>query len=76
MFAGLAAHSAARLDEPLTAAFGIMFAATAHAVGWPIPKGGAQSITKALCGYLAALGGEVHTSSRVSKLAELGDYTT
>ncbi len=74
LFAGLAAHSMLALDEPLTAAFGIMFAATAHAVGWPIPKGGAQSITNALCGYLKSLGGEVHTSSRVNKLADLDGY--
>lgn len=74
LFAGLAAHSLLALDEPLTAAFGIMFAATAHAVGWPIPKGGAQSIANALCGYLASLGGEVHVSSRVTDLSELGKY--
>src|SRR5580704_13218373 len=76
LFAGLAAHSILALDEPLTAAFGIMFAATAHAVGWPIPKGGAQSITIALCAYLKTLGGEVHTSARVNQLAELGQFDT
>jgi phytoene dehydrogenase-like protein len=76
LFAGLAAHSILALDEPLTAAFGIMFAATAHAVGWPIPKGGAQSITNALCAYLKTLGGEVHTSARVNQLAELGQFDT
>ncbi len=74
LFAGLAAHSVLALDEPLTASFGIMFAVTAHAVGWPIPKGGAQAITNALMGYLATLGGEVRTNARVSKLAELGEY--
>jgi phytoene dehydrogenase-like protein len=74
LFAGLAAHSVLALDEPLTASFGIMFAVTAHAVGWPIPKGGAQAITNALIAYLTSLGGEVRTNARVSKLAELGDY--
>jgi phytoene dehydrogenase-like protein len=74
LFAGLAAHSLLSLEEPLTAAFGIMFAATAHAVGWPIPRSGAQSITNALCGYLASLGGTVHVSTRVDKLASLGKY--
>ncbi|HUI85036.1 MAG TPA: NAD(P)/FAD-dependent oxidoreductase [Candidatus Binatia bacterium] len=74
LFAGLAAHSILSLEEPLTAAFGIMFAATAHAVGWPIPRGGAQSITDALCSYLATLGGRVHLSSRVENLASLGQY--
>jgi len=49
LFAGLAAHSFLSLDEPLSAAFGIILGAAAHAVGWPIPRGGAQSITSALC---------------------------
>ncbi len=74
LFAGLAAHSILSLEEPLSSAFGIMLGATAHAVGWPIPKGGAQSITNALCGYLESLGGQVHISTRVDRLADLGDY--
>ena len=74
LFAGLAAHSILALDEPMTGAFGIIFAATAHAVGWPIPRGGAQSITNALCGYLAKLGGMVHISSPVESLASLGNF--
>ena len=74
LFAGLAGHSILSLEEPLTAAFGIMFAATAHAVGWPIPRGGAQSISNALCGYLASLGGKVHLSTRVEDLASLGKF--
>jgi len=74
LFAGLAAHSILSLDEPLTAAFGLMFVVTAHAVGWPIPRGGAQSITNALCSYLGSLGGSVHVSHRVESLASLGEY--
>lgn len=74
LFAGLAAHSILSLEEPLSSAFGIMLGATAHAVGWPIPKGGAQSITNALCGYLESLGGQVHTSTRIDRLGDLGDY--
>ena len=74
LFAGLAAHSILSLEEPLTSAFAIMFAATAHAVGWPIPRGGAQSITNALCGYLAGMGGKVHVSTRVDDLASLAKY--
>ena len=74
LFAGLAAHSILSLEEPLSSAFGIMLGATAHAVGWPIPRGGAQSITNALCGYLASLGGVVHTSSPIENLAALGEF--
>ena len=74
MYAGLAAHSVLSLDEPLTSAFAIIFAATAHAVGWPIPKGGAQSITTALCGHFERLGGKVHLNSRVETLDALGKF--
>src|ERR1700691_3843807 len=74
LFAGLAAHSFLSLDEPLSAAFAILMAAPAHAVGWPIPRGGAQSLTRALCGYLSTLGGQLHTSSPVESLAALAKY--
>jgi phytoene dehydrogenase-like protein len=74
LFAGLAAHSFLSLDEPLSAAFGLLLGVAAHAVGWPIPRRGAQSITEALCGHLAKLGGKVETSRRVEKLTELRDY--
>jgi phytoene dehydrogenase-like protein len=71
LFAGLAAHSFLSLDEPLSAGFGVLLGAAAHAVGWPIPRGGAQSITNALCSHLANLGGKIKTTSRVDKLRDL-----
>ena len=74
LFAGLAAHSLLSLDEPLSGAFGMLMAIPAHAVGWPIPRGGAQSLTTALCRYLEKLGGSVRTSSRVEKLSDLPSY--
>lgn len=74
LFAGLAAHSFLALDEPLSSAFGILMAAPAHAVGWPIARGGSQSITNALCAYLAKLGGKVMTSARVESLEPFSGY--
>jgi phytoene dehydrogenase-like protein len=71
LFAGLAAHSFLRLEEPLSGAFGLLMAIPAHAVGWPIPHGGSQSLTNALCGYLTSLGGTVRTSARVNSLDAL-----
>src|SRR5579863_9089523 len=73
LFAGLAAHSFLSLDEPLSAAFGILMAVPAHAVGWPIPRGGAQSLTSALCCYLSTFGSKVTTSSPVQSLAPLAN---
>jgi phytoene dehydrogenase-like protein len=73
LFAGLAAHSFLSLDEPLSAAFAILMAVPAHAVGWPIPRGGAQSLSNALCGFLKTFEGTVRTSSPVESLAGLPD---
>jgi phytoene dehydrogenase-like protein len=74
LFAGLAAHSFLGLDEPLSAAFAILMAVPAHAVGWPIPRGGAQSITNALCGFLSTFGSNVSTLSPVQNLAALPNF--
>jgi phytoene dehydrogenase-like protein len=76
LFAGLAAHSVLSLNEPLSAAFGMTLGAAAHAVGWPIPRGGAQSITNALCAHLESLGGTVKTSTRIEDLSALEGYDT
>jgi phytoene dehydrogenase-like protein len=77
LFAGFAAHSFLALDESLSGAFALSMAIPAHAVGWPIPRGGSQSIINALCRILATLGGKVTTSTRVDSLDALphGDLT-
>src|SRR5216683_1873356 len=74
LFAGLAAHSFLSLDEALSGAMGMLMAVPAHAVGWPIPRGGSQSLTNALCRYLSTFGSKVKTSSRVESLASLSHY--
>ena len=74
LFAGVAAHSFLALDDALSGAFGMLMAIPAHAVGWPVPRGGAQWLTNALCCHLATLGGSVKTSSRVENVAELRGY--
>ena len=74
LFAGLAAHSFLALDEPLSASFAMVLGAAAHAVGWPITRGGAQSITRALIAHLDQLGGAVRTSSRVDSLDSVGEF--
>ena len=74
LFAGLAAHSFLSLDEPFSAASGLVLGAALHAVGWPIPRGGAGSITNALCGCLQDLGSRVTTGRLVKQLAELQHY--
>jgi phytoene dehydrogenase-like protein len=74
VFAGLAAHSLLSIDEPFSAALGMLLGAALHSVGWPIPRGGSQSLTRALCSYLADFGTTVTTSARVENLATLPNY--
>src|SRR6185295_10653777 len=73
LFAGLAAHSFLSLDESLSGAFGILLAVSAHAVGWPIARGGSQSLTDSLCLHLGLLGGKVITSRPIDTLQQLSD---
>lgn len=74
LFAGLAAHSFLKLDDRLSGAFGLMMAIPAHAVGWPIARGGAQALTNALMGHLQKFGGSVQTSKRITAVDELSGY--
>ncbi len=73
LFAGLAGHSFLSFDRPLSSAIALVLGAAAHAVGWPIPRGGARAIPHALMGHIESLGGVIHTSRRVDAqaLAEL-----
>lgn len=74
MFAGLAAHSFMRLDQWMSASFGLILAASGHAVGWPIPMGGSQSITNALLKVLAEHGGALHTGHWIRSLGDLPNH--
>ncbi|HEY7705074.1 MAG TPA: NAD(P)/FAD-dependent oxidoreductase, partial [Acidimicrobiia bacterium] len=71
VFAGAAAHSFLPLNRPLTAAFGLIYLATAHKWGWPVARGGSQAIVDALASLLRAHGGEIVTGHRVRDLAQL-----
>jgi phytoene dehydrogenase-like protein len=71
LFVGLAAHSMLRLDRPLTAAFGLVLGSYAHAVGWPMVRGGTAAITDALAAEVRRLGGSILTGVPVETLDEL-----
>jgi phytoene dehydrogenase-like protein len=71
LFAGIAAHSMLRLDRPLSASFGLVLAAFAHAAGWPMARGGSSAIADALVAELEAAGGEIVLGQRVGSLADL-----
>ena len=71
LFGGISAHSMLRLDRPLSASFGLVLATYAHAVGWPMMRGGANAIADALVAELDGAGGEVVLGHRVASLADL-----
>lgn len=71
VFCGLAAHSAADLRRPGTAAIGLVLGALGHAVGWPVVRRGSQSLADAMVARLRHLGGEVVTGRRVDDVDSL-----
>ena len=70
LFAGNAAHSMLPLEATATASFGVILAMLGHSVGWPLPRGGSQTIADALVSYLRSLGGEIETGHTVTSLKE------
>ena len=71
LFGGIAAHSFLPLESIVSSAFGFVLGIAGHAVGWPIPRGGSQTITKALENYLRELGGRIEINRRVETLDTL-----
>ncbi len=71
LFAGIAGHVTLSPRRPPSAAFGLMLAVSGHAVGWPMPRGGAGSIARALTSYLHSLGVQIETNAPVHSLDEL-----
>lgn len=71
LLAGLAAHVIAPTSTFATGGIALVFALAAHARGWPVPRGGSQSVSDALAAYLRDLGGVIHTGVEVKRLDEL-----
>ena len=71
LLAGCGAHSFLRITAPLTGGLGLALLVSAHAVGWPIPRGGAQRIADALASVVRDAGGRITTGVSVTDLAEL-----
>jgi phytoene dehydrogenase-like protein len=72
LVAGLAAHAFLPLDARFTASFALVFAAAAHASGWPLPRGGSGRIAEALAAWLRTLGGSIVVGDRIDGLGQLG----
>jgi phytoene dehydrogenase-like protein len=71
LFAGCAGHSILPLTTAGSAAFGLALSMVAHAAGWPVARGGSQSIANALAAHFRGLGGEIVTGMPVDSFAQL-----
>jgi phytoene dehydrogenase-like protein len=69
--AGMAAHSMVDLRKPITGGYGLLLAALAHQVGWPVVRGGSAGLAKALVERLVASGGVAETGRPVRRLTDL-----
>jgi phytoene dehydrogenase-like protein len=61
------------LSEAGTGALGLLMLVTAHAGGWPIARGGSDSVAQVLVDRLAELGGHLSCDQRVRSVDELPD---
>lgn len=71
LWAGMAAHSIQPLSNLTTSAIGLVLTTAAHKSGWPIPKGGSQSLADALASYFVSIGGKIETNFLVESLGQL-----
>jgi phytoene dehydrogenase-like protein len=70
LFAGMAAHSVMSLEDATSAAVGLVLMAAGHFSGWPIVRGGAQTLADALSHHLESLGGRIETRCGVTQMPE------
>ncbi len=70
LFAGMAAHSVLPLDTPTSAAVALVLMAAGHSSGWPILRGGAQTLTGLLVRHLQSLGGKIETGHEITTLPD------
>ena len=68
LFAGNALHADLTPESAGSALFGWLLVGLAQEVGFPVPVGGAQSITDALVARLTAAGGRVECGRRVERV--------
>jgi phytoene dehydrogenase-like protein len=71
LWAGMSAHSIQPLSNIATSAIALVLITAGHKYGWPVAKGGSQSIAKALGDYFISIGGKIETNFHVESLDQL-----
>jgi phytoene dehydrogenase-like protein len=68
LLAGNGGHSDIPLDAPGSGLFGLLLTMLAQTVGYPVPRGGAGELTRALARRFTDLGGEIRVSMPASRV--------
>jgi phytoene dehydrogenase-like protein len=71
LLGGIAAHAMLPLHDAATAAFALVLATAGHRFGWPVARGGSQSITRALVDCFTELGGRLVLDYQVRTMDDL-----
>jgi phytoene dehydrogenase-like protein len=71
LWMGVAAHALYPLTTPFSSSVGMSLVVSAHAKGWPVAKGGSQSIANALASIIRANGGVIETNHLVTSINDL-----
>jgi phytoene dehydrogenase-like protein len=71
VLAGMSAHSMVDLRRPITGGYGLLLAALAHQVGWPVVRGGSARLAAALVGLFTGYGGTAEAGQPVRDLADV-----
>lgn len=71
LLAGMAGHAMQPLSNAATSAVALVLMVNSHLRGWPMPKGGTQSLANALAGYFMSIGGKIETNFYVRSMEQL-----
>jgi phytoene dehydrogenase-like protein len=73
--AGMATHSVLSLEAPTSAAVGLIFLAAGHASGWPILRGGAQTLPDALARIWKVLTAVLKSTTKLHNFRKLTSFS-
>lgn len=73
LWAGMAAHGIQPLTNITTSAIAMVLMAAGHHSGWPMIKGGSQTLADALANYFIALGGKIEKGKMITHFSQIPD---
>jgi phytoene dehydrogenase-like protein len=76
LLAGNAGHADFPLASPGSGVFGVLMTMLGQTVGFPVPRGGAQSLTDALVARFTSLGGDLVVDAEVTRVVVQDGRTT